>query len=109
MTVKANLIRFGRGRRLLRQQEIRLVDPPAITKTEINRRGLAAEPLGHLRLVVLGEDSDRPEIAAERLELPLAAVEILDRDAGVVLQDRRAVGQHEIANRGATAAVRQIR
>src|SRR5262245_47624303 len=105
MTVKARLIRLCRGGCLLGQQQVRLVHPPAITKTEIDRRSLAAEHLGHLRLVVLSEDSDRPEIAAERLELPFAAVEKLHRDAGVVLQNRRAVVEHEIANRREVAAV----
>src|SRR5208282_922757 len=107
-TVKTRLIGFRRGGRLLGEQEVRLVGPPAIAEAEIDRRGLAAEHLGHLRLIVLSEDADWPEIVPERLELPLAAVEILDRDPGVVLQDRRAVVEHEIANGGEAAAVQQV-
>ena len=45
---------------------------------------------------------------AERLQPPFLRIEIGERNAAVVLQDRRAVVEQEIAHLGEAAAVQQI-
>src|SRR5262249_31425244 len=99
------------GWRLLlpRGQEIGLAGGRAIADAEMDRAWIAArEQCRERGLVVLRKHLDRAEISAERLQLPLLPVEEVDRDSRIVLQDRGAIRQQELADLGEVALVHQI-
>src|SRR5262245_46679996 len=87
-------LRRARHRRVAAdgEQQVRLVAAPAVAVAEVDRRGRPAEQLLQPRLEGAREDAERRHVVAERLELPLLRVEMRERDAGVVLEDGRAVG-----------------
>src|SRR5579883_2544663 len=90
------------------EEQVRLVRPPAVADAEIDRRRALAEKLGELGLVGVGEDAERLDVAAERLETPFLAIEIRERDAGVVLEQRGAVGDQEFTHLGEAVTVHQV-
>ncbi len=92
-----------------RQQQVRIVPAMAIADPEIERRRLGfLEQLAKPRLTAAGEYRDRPEIGAERLEVPGVRPERRERNSGVVLHDLLRVLQHEVADLGEVPAVHQI-
>ena len=81
----------------------------AIADAEIERRRLGLlEQLAEPRLTAAGEYRDRPEIGAERLEVPDVRPERRQRNSGVVLHDLLRMRQHEVAHLGEVAAVHQV-
>ena len=68
-------------------------------------RGSPAGDLGHGR----DEDFDRAGVIAKDAKVPFAAIEMVDRDAGIVLNDDFAVIQNEIADSIEAALEHQIR
>ena len=94
---------------LQRQQDIRLVRPPAITDTELDRLGVAAaEQMLHVALIAPRKDRNRPDIAPKGPQLPQIALEIAQRYAAVVLDQRRALLQQEFARGREITRMQQI-
>ncbi len=62
-----------------------------------------------VRLVIPSEQGYGPDIVAEWLHIPLIDVELLQRNAGIILYDGGAVFEQEIANAGKTIAVEEVR
>src|SRR5882762_929445 len=72
---------------------------PAIAEVELDRRWSALiEKLFQLGLVVLFENLDRPKVGAEDADVPFVAIEISERNTGIVLNDGLTVVENEIAN-----------
>src|SRR5271165_4039034 len=92
--------RFGPRlcRRLYGEQQVRLVRVPSVANAEIDGAALPKEDR-IFRLIPAGEDPDRAEIVAERLQVPFFGVVVGERDAGIVLDHDGAVGEQEIAHR----------
>src|SRR5476649_1678078 len=80
---------------------------PAIADAEIHRLA-APEQLGILLLISSREFGDRTGITAKREEAPFLRTVICQWNAGIVLDDRGAVGEKEVANRGEITGVQQI-
>ena len=83
---------------------------PAVTKVEGQRRRIALLiKLHELGLVVLFEDLDRADVVSENPGGPLVMIEIGERNAGVVLHDRAAMIEDEIADAIETVFKHQVR
>ena len=63
---------------------------------------------GKLSLVMLFENIDWSDVVAENPDVPFVAVEIGDRNAGIVLNDGLAVIENEIADPTETVFKHQI-
>ena len=61
---------------------------------------LLLEEFDKLRLLRMGELPDGREIGAEGMKLPVIVVQKLERDAGIVLNERNRVLEEEFANLG---------
>ena len=82
-----------------RQQQVGVVNAMAIADPEIQRRRLGLlEQFAEPRLIAAREYRDRPEIGAERLEVPGVRPERRQRNPEVVLHDLLRVRQHEVAH-----------
>ena len=64
--------------------------------------------LGQFRLMMLFKNLDRSGVVAENPEVPFVAVEIGDRNAGIILNDGLAVIEKEIADTIETVFEHQI-
>src|SRR5262249_9307220 len=92
---------------LYRQQQVRVIGPPAIADAEIHRLR-PAEQFGIGLLILVGKFADRTGIMTEREETPLLRVVVAQRNAGIVLDDGGAVIEQEVARRREAAGVQQI-
>src|ERR1700687_2415649 len=82
-----------------RDDDVALFVIPAVAEIEFDRRRIALlKNLLQFRLIVLFENLDRAEVVAEDANVPFVAIEIRKRDAGVVLRNRFAVIENEIAD-----------
>src|SRR5213079_1245405 len=82
-----------------RHNDVALFVIPAIAEVELDRRWSALiEKLFQLGLVVLFENLDRSEVGAENTNVPFVAVEIGERNTGIVLNNGLAMIENEIAN-----------
>ena len=82
-----------------RHDDVALFIVPAVAEVEFDRRRTA--PLEHLsqfRLIVLFENFGRSEIISKDANVPFVAVEISEGNSGVVLHNRFAVIENEIAD-----------
>src|SRR5260370_21292408 len=66
------------------------------------------EPLGIYRLVGSGKFGGRAGVAAKRREPPFLRIVTEKRNAGIVLDNRGAVGEQKIAHSGEIAGMQQI-
>src|SRR5487761_2020027 len=81
---------------------------PAITDAEIDRlRPL--EQFGIGLLILPREFGDRAGIAAKGKETPLPRAVIGERNPGIVLNYRRAVGENEVAHAAEIAGMQKVR
>src|SRR5579862_1036337 len=69
----------------------------------------ATEHGGEVGLGKLFENIDRPGIVAEITKCPLGRVEVFERDTGVILDNRAAVGEQKIAHGRKIPEVHEIR
>src|SRR5882724_6318186 len=81
---------------------------PAIADAEIHRL-CPPEQFGIGLLISSRKFRDRAGIAAEWEEAPLLGAVIGQRNSGIVLNDRRAVGEKEVAHRGEVAGMQEVR
>src|ERR1700674_3229894 len=80
-----------------RHDDVTLFVIPAIAEVELDRRWSALiEKLFQLGLVVLFENLDWPEVGAEDTNVPFVAIEIGERNTGIVLNNGLAVAENEI-------------
>src|ERR671922_2440670 len=83
---------------------------PTVTEVEIDWwRTALIENFFELRLIVLFKNFDRADVIAEDANVPFVAVEVSDRNAGVVLHDGRAMAENEIADAIESAFEHEIR
>jgi len=66
-----------------------------------------AGTIGVAFLISSREFGDRAGIAAEREEAPLLRAVIGQRNSGIVLDDRRAIGEKEVAHRGEVGGIQR--
>src|SRR5580692_11575491 len=66
------------------------------------------EQVRQARLIGVGENSERRQIMAERLQAPFLRVEIAERNAAVVFENGGAVIDQEAAHLREIAAVHQV-
>ena len=83
----------------LRHYQMAFFIVPAIAEIEFEWRWTALLVKLHQPwLVMLFENLDRSDVVAEDANVPFIAVKIRQRDSGVVLHDRVAVIENEIAD-----------
>ena len=85
-----------------------VIEPIAEIEFDRRWRGLI-EHLLQLRLVMLFENLDRADVSAENANVPFLRIEIGNRNAGVVLHNRFAVIENEIADATEAVLEHQIR
>src|SRR5690242_20137552 len=81
---------------------------PSIADAEIERTALPEEDR-IFRLITSGEHPDRAKVTAERLKVPLPRVVIGQRDARIVLDHHRAVGEQKLAHFRKAARMQEVR
>ena len=81
-----------------------------IAHAKVQRRhvgGLCIE-ISQIRLVVLRKNVERRGVGAVELQFPAALVKIAQRYAGIVLHDRPALREQQVADRGKLVLVHEV-
>src|SRR5215213_6917456 len=89
------------------QKHVGFIRTPAIAHAEIQRLERAFAMYFRKRVLMSArENRDRAEITAEGMEGPLILLEVMDRDARIVLHDALRLPEHEVAYLREAAAMR---